>query len=77
MHNYKLNDEVYHPVDAAPFKVVGIRETEVEIEGDWSGGTHNVIQKDWVSPDVIKPYDNTKVVNYINGVPYKNGKRLN
>lgn len=29
-------------------KVVGIRETEVELEGDYSGGTHAVIQKDWL-----------------------------
>lgn len=28
-------------------KVVGIRENEIELEGDYSGGTHNVIQKDW------------------------------
>lgn len=28
-------------------KVVGIRETEVELEGDYSGGTHAVTQKDW------------------------------
>lgn len=31
-----------------PFKIVGIRENEIELEGDWSGGTHNVYQKDWV-----------------------------
>jgi len=29
-------------------KVVGIRVGEVELEGDYSGGTHNVIQKDWL-----------------------------
>lgn len=29
-------------------KVVGIRETEVELEGDYSGGTHLVNQKDWL-----------------------------
>ncbi len=28
--------------------VVGIRYTEVELEGDYSGGTHKVIQKDWL-----------------------------
>jgi hypothetical protein len=31
-----------------PFKIVGIRENEIELEGDWSGGTHSVTQKDWV-----------------------------
>ena len=25
-----------------PFKVVGIRDNQVELEGDFSGGTHNV-----------------------------------
>ena len=29
-------------------KVVGIRENEAELEGDYSGGTHAVIQKDWL-----------------------------
>jgi hypothetical protein len=28
--------------------VVGIRKTEIELEGDYSGGTHNVIEKDWL-----------------------------
>lgn len=27
--------------------IVGIRKTEVELEGDYSGGTHNVCQKEW------------------------------
>jgi hypothetical protein len=36
---------VYHGRE--PFKIVGIRETQVELEGDFSGGTHNVTQKDW------------------------------
>lgn len=30
-----------------PFKIVGIRENQIELEGDFSGGTHNVCQKDW------------------------------
>ncbi len=30
-----------------PFKIVGIREDQVELEGDFSGGTHNVKQRDW------------------------------
>jgi hypothetical protein len=34
-----------------PFKVVGIRENTVELEGDFSGGTHNVTQKDWFDDD--------------------------
>lgn len=31
-----------------PLKIVGITETELELEGDFSGGTHNVCQKDWL-----------------------------
>ena len=34
-------------------EVVGIRKTQVELEGDYSGGTHNVCQKDWVSIEGI------------------------
>lgn len=30
-------------------KIVGIRENEVELEGDYSGGTHNVCQRGWES----------------------------
>ena len=29
-------------------EIVGIRKTEVELEGDFSGGTHLVTQKDWL-----------------------------
>lgn len=34
-----------------PFKIVGIRENQVELEGDFSGGTHNVTQRDWFNDD--------------------------
>jgi hypothetical protein len=36
-----------------PFKVVGIRQNEIELEGDFSGGTHNVCQKDWFKDDKV------------------------
>ena len=29
-------------------KVVGIRYEQVELEGDYSGGTHLITQKDWM-----------------------------
>jgi hypothetical protein len=52
---YKLGDLVCHESDLAPFLVTGIRETEIEIQGDFSGGTHNVSQRDWVPlSDVVK-----------------------
>ena len=76
MHNFKLGNKVYYKADAAPFEVVGIRETTVEIQGDWSGGTHNVNQKGWVNHTEIKPYDQTKVKYYIDGKPFMNGMTL-
>jgi hypothetical protein len=30
-----------------PLKIVGIRENQVELEGDFSGGTHCVTQSGW------------------------------
>lgn len=40
------HDKIYHGKEQ--MEVVGIRKTEVELEGDYSGGTHNVCQKDWL-----------------------------
>jgi hypothetical protein len=48
----KLGMYVYHKNvywGKERFKIVGIREHEVELEGDWSGGTNDVCQKGWVS----------------------------
>ena len=42
-------ESLYHGHE--PLKVVGIRENEVELEGDFSGGTHNVCQKSWFNDD--------------------------
>lgn len=47
----ELGQVVYHEKlywGKEPMKVVGIREKEVELEGDYSGGTHAVCQKDWL-----------------------------
>jgi dCMP deaminase len=54
---YRLGDKVLYPgVDRAPFIVKGIMEDELLIEGDWSGGTHNVCQTGWAPIDDLKPY---------------------
>tara|TARA_R110000868_G_scaffold119513_5_gene317279 strand:- start:19692 stop:20006 length:315 start_codon:yes stop_codon:yes gene_type:complete len=34
-----------------PFKIVGIRENQIELEGDFSGGIHKVVQRDWFSDE--------------------------
>jgi hypothetical protein len=36
------------------FEVVGIRKDELELRGDWSGGTHNVDQTGWYPKDKCK-----------------------
>ena len=41
-----FHEKIYKGEEA--MKVVGIREHQVELEGDYSGGTHNVLQKDWL-----------------------------
>jgi len=51
-----LGRMVYHKelyYGREPMKIVGIRENEVELEGDYSGGTHNVCQRDWLSIDGV------------------------
>lgn len=48
---FQLGEIVYHNDvydGKEPFKIVGIRATELELEGDWSGGTHAVCQKGWM-----------------------------
>ena len=42
-------DAVYNGKE--PLKIVGIRENEIELEGDYSGGTHAVKQKEWTNID--------------------------
>lgn len=47
---FKIFDEVVHPeiyYGNEVFVVVGIRENELELQGDWSGGTHNVSGRSW------------------------------
>lgn len=49
--NLKIGDIVYHRSiyqHKEPMKVVGITETEIQLEGDYSGGTHNVCQRSWL-----------------------------
>jgi recombinational DNA repair protein RecR len=48
--DFKLGQTVYHRdvyQHQEPLKIVGIRETELELEGDYSG-QYNVIQKQWM-----------------------------
>jgi len=49
--SFHIGQTVYHRdvyYHKEPLKVVGIRERELELEGDYSGGTNNVVQKQWM-----------------------------
>jgi hypothetical protein len=50
-YNFKLGQTVYHRNvydHREPLKIVGIRENELELEGDYSGGTNIFCEKDWL-----------------------------
>lgn len=58
----KLGMKVYHRdvYDCREeLTVVGIRFNEVELMGDYSGGTHNVVQTSWLPLDGL-----TTIYNY-------------
>ena len=49
--SFRIGDIVYHRSvyeHKEPLKVVGITEDKLLLEGDYSGGTHNVVQRDWL-----------------------------
>ena len=49
--DFRIGDMVYHRQvyeHKERLKVVGIKEDELELEGDFSGGTHNVTQRQWL-----------------------------
>ena len=48
--DFQIGQKVTHPDiywGREVFEVVGIRRDELELRGDWSGGTHNVDQSGW------------------------------
>lgn len=52
----ELGQKVYHKDiynGKELMEIVGIRKHQVELQGDYSGGTHNVCQKDWMSIEGI------------------------
>lgn len=83
MQQYKIGDLVSHPIDKAAFEVVGIRKDEIEIKGDFSGGTHNVCQVDWVPISEVSPYTppsdaegQGEWINASKGIPDESNKRI-
>jgi len=48
---FRIGDTVFHRSvyeHKEPLKVVGIIEDKLLLEGDYSGGTHNICQRDWL-----------------------------
>lgn len=51
LSDLKIGDIVYHKEvynHKEPLKILGVTEIQILLEGDYSGGTHNVIQKSWM-----------------------------
>ena len=51
MEKFELGQTVYHRSvyeHKEPLKIIGILEDKLFLEGDFSGGTHNVTQRDWL-----------------------------
>ena len=49
--SFRIGDTVYHRSvyeHKEPLKVVGITEDKLLLEGDYSGGTQNVCQREWL-----------------------------
>ena len=46
--DFPLNNEI--------FEITGERKTEVEITGDFSAGTHNISQSQWIDKSEIKEF---------------------
>jgi len=42
------------PLDNEIFEIIGERENQIEVQGDFSAGTHNVCQSEWVDKSKIK-----------------------
>lgn len=54
----RLGDLIKHGSDAGPFKVVGIRADQLELEGDWSGRmVHKYVGTSWVPLSECAPYN--------------------
>lgn len=50
-NNFSIGEKVYHRSvyeHKEALKVVGILEDKLLLEGDFSGGTHNVCQREWL-----------------------------
>lgn len=64
--NIEIGKKVYHSdvYDGyEEMEVIGIRKDEVELRGDWSGGTHHTIGDCWMPKDGLleERHDKSKI----------------
>jgi hypothetical protein len=68
--NIYIGKKVYHKDiynGKELMEIVGIRKDTVELEGDYSGGTHAVTQKDWQSIDGLMDANHKECPNKVDG----------
>ena len=54
--NQKVKVNYEFPLDNEIFTIVGEREKQYEIQGDFSAGTHNVCQSEWIDKSMVKEW---------------------
>lgn len=74
----KLGATAYHVLHYdgnQEFEIVGIRKNEVELKGDWSGGTHHTVASDWVPieglifKDIIGTVSSIQIEDFADPIP--------
>jgi len=50
----KIKVKYDFPLDNEVFEIIGERKNQIEIQGDFSAGTHNVLQSSWIDKNSIK-----------------------
>ena len=59
-NSVKIGQRVYHSNvynGRELMEIVGIRKNQVELKGDYSGGTNNVCQSDWETLEGVITYE--------------------
>lgn len=52
--DFQIDEEVIHAdFPNEVFTVTGIRKNEIELYGDWSGGTHHTCERAWTAIELV------------------------
>ncbi len=57
----KVKMKFEFPLDSEIFEIIGERKEEIEIQGDFSAGTHGVCQSQWSKKTLIKEFPANKI----------------